>query len=112
MQTPLGKPPFGTPVNQGHDCEGTQEEMLAQRDRAPILLIGFLSWKTFMRQWFPENEVVRCATGPILFADFLIKIPRILANRRAKVDQGANFSSIFGGDLGISASEQSSRYPR
>lgn len=54
-------------------------------EKPTLLLIGFVSWKTFMRQWFPEYRVIRCATGPMTLPDFLRHLPRIAADKQSKI---------------------------
>lgn len=53
--------------------------------KPPLLLIGFMPWKTFMSHWFPDYEVIRCATGPNAIKGFLRHIPRIVRDKRAKI---------------------------
>lgn len=85
MQTFPAEPENGAPPRQGARSGGARNNERGQRGKAPIFLVGFISWKTFMGQWFPESEVIRCATGPNFTLDFLRIIPRILADRRAKI---------------------------
>ena len=54
-------------------------------DGPTVLLIGFMPWKTFMSQWFPDCQVIRCATGHMALLDFLRHLPRIVKHKRLKV---------------------------
>ncbi len=50
-----------------------------------LLLIGFMPWKTFMSQWFPDYQVIRCATGSMSLPDFLRHLPRVVKDPRSKI---------------------------
>jgi len=53
--------------------------------KPPLLLIGFMPWKTFMNRWFPDYDVIRCPTGPNALTGFLLCLPRIITDPRSKV---------------------------
>ncbi|GEO85177.1 MULTISPECIES: capsular polysaccharide biosynthesis protein [Alphaproteobacteria] len=93
MKTPLAAPappgvPADTMVSEMGPCGGTAGVPAAgeaQSLKPPIFLVGFISWKTFMDQWFPDHQVIRLSTGPKTLASFVRKIPRILRDRRSQI---------------------------
>ncbi len=53
--------------------------------KPPLFLIGFMPWKTFMSQWFPDHQVIHCAIGPNALKSLLRHLPRIATDRRSKI---------------------------
>ncbi|WP_167354052.1 capsular polysaccharide biosynthesis protein [Sinorhizobium saheli] len=57
-----------------------------QRSRpAPLFLFGFSKWKTFMRDWFPKNEVIFGCTKPWPLEFELYWKRRLLRDPRTQV---------------------------
>lgn len=50
-----------------------------------LLLIGFVPWKTFMAQWFPDHRVVRCRLRRAGIIDFIKFLPFLIRDKRSMV---------------------------
>ncbi|ODR88523.1 capsular biosynthesis protein [Sinorhizobium alkalisoli] len=44
-----------------------------------------MPWKTFMSQWFPDYQVIRCATEIKALKSFVRHVPRFIRDKRSRV---------------------------